>query len=74
MTSSVAIAGYNAWPALGNNQQHISIAVDGPNDINTSNIEWIADDSPQGHALFQFESATGAILYNSKVYAVAPRE
>ncbi|MDD5458570.1 MAG: PQQ-binding-like beta-propeller repeat protein [Phycisphaerae bacterium] len=71
MTSSFVAAGYDDWTALGNNQRHISIAVDGPNVVETANIEWIADESPQGYSLFQFESATGAILYNGKVYAVA---
>jgi len=71
ITVSLAAAGYDNWPTLGNNQQHISIAVDGPNTLTTANIAWDANESPQGYSLFEFESATGAILYNGRVYAVA---
>jgi hypothetical protein len=49
-----------------------SIAVDGPNTIDSNTLEWVADADPQDPDYYvEFESATGPIVYNGRVYAYA---
>ena len=66
-----AYCGFKDWPCYANTASRCAVTVDGPNVVNAANLQWIADKSPQGVVRFAFESSTGPVLYNSKVYAVA---
>ncbi|MCX5632539.1 MAG: PQQ-binding-like beta-propeller repeat protein [Phycisphaerae bacterium] len=63
--------GYKDWPGYGNTATRHSITVDGPNVIDSNNLQWVADESPQGVSKFEFESSTGPVVYKNTVYAVA---
>lgn len=70
--ASSAGAGPDDWPHYGHVATRHSIAVDGPNRIDSSTLEWIADQDPQDPEYYVvFEGATGPVVYNSKVYAYA---
>ena len=67
-----AIAGSDDWLSYGHTSNRCSIAVDGPNTIDSSTVAWIADDDPQDPTYYvEFESATGPVVYNDKVYMYA---
>ena len=66
-----AQGGYKDWPGYGNTATRHSITVDGPDIIDENNLQWDANTSPQGLAEFEFEGATGPVVYNGTVYAYA---
>jgi len=60
------------WPTYAHTMSRQSIAVDGPNRVDSSTLEWIADEDPQAPTYYvEFEGATGVVVYNGKVYAYA---
>ena len=70
--TSFAIAGPDDWTNLAHTPQHSSIAVDGPNQIDASTLQWINDFDPQDPNYFvSFESYTAPVVHNGKVYAYA---
>ncbi len=69
---STAIAGPDDWSHYGHVGARHCIAVDGPNRVDSSTLEWIADEDPQAPTYYvEFEGATGVVVYNGKVYAYA---
>lgn len=68
----VACAGFDDWIQYGRVGSRESIAVDGPNIIDTATLAWDANTDPQDPDYYvEFEGSTGAVFYNSKVYAYA---
>ena len=64
--------GFKDWPAYANTMGRESIAVDGPDTIDSNTLEWIADADPQDPNYYvSFEGTTQPIVYNGKVYAYA---
>ena len=71
-SAGAADAGSGDWPHYGHFAARQSVAVDGPNTIDANTLEWVADADPQDPCYYvEFESATGAVVYNGKVYAYA---
>jgi len=67
-----AQAGPQDWPTYAHTMSRQSIAVDGPDTIDSSTLEWVADADPQDPSYYvEFESATGAVVYNGRVYGYA---
>jgi len=65
-------AGPQDWPTYAHTMSRQSIAVDGPDTIDSNTLEWVADTDPQDPNYYvEFEGATGAVVYNGKVYAYA---
>ena len=64
--------GYKDWPAYANTMTRQAIAVDGPNSISNENLQWVANTDPQdSNYPVEFQSVTGPILYNNRVYTYA---
>ncbi|MHC4842174.1 MAG: outer membrane protein assembly factor BamB family protein [Planctomycetota bacterium] len=62
-------AGPNDWTHYGHFATRQSIAVEGPNIIDGSTLEWVADEDPQDPNYgILFETATGVVVYNDLVY------
>ncbi|MGD0552731.1 MAG: PQQ-binding-like beta-propeller repeat protein [Sedimentisphaerales bacterium] len=60
------------WLAYANTMSRESIAVDGPNTLDGSTLDWVADKDPQDmNFLVDLENATGPVVYNGRVYAYA---
>ncbi len=69
---TTAAASPDDWLSYGHTPNLCSIAVDGPNTIDGNTVAWIADDDPQDPNYYvEFESATGPVVYNGRVYAYA---
>ncbi|MGA1980337.1 MAG: PQQ-binding-like beta-propeller repeat protein [Sedimentisphaerales bacterium] len=65
-------AGPQDWPAYAHTMSRQSIAVDGPDTIDSNTLEWVADTDPQDPSYYvKFEGATGAVVYNGRVYGYA---
>ena len=65
-------SGSESWPCYGHAASRSSIAVDGPDKIDSATLAWVADADPQDPNYYvQFESATGPVVYNGRVYAYA---
>jgi outer membrane protein assembly factor BamB len=65
-------AGSQDWLAYANTMSRESIAVDGPNVIDTNTLEWDAYIDPQDpNQYLGLEGATQPIVYNGKVYVYA---
>jgi outer membrane protein assembly factor BamB len=67
-----ASAGIDDWPHYGRTANRCSIAVDGPNEINSTTLAWEAWEDPcyPGYEI-SFEAATGAVVYSGRVFAYA---
>lgn len=65
-------AGFEDWSHYGHVATRHSIAVDGPNTIDSNTLEWVASEDPQDPSYdVEFEAATGPVMYNGRVYAYA---
>ncbi|MFZ0035074.1 MAG: PQQ-binding-like beta-propeller repeat protein, partial [Sedimentisphaerales bacterium] len=70
--AGVADAGSGDWPHYGHVATRCSIAVDGPNTIDANTLKWVADADPQDPNYYvEFETTTGPVVYNGRVYAYA---
>jgi hypothetical protein len=70
--AGVADASSEDWPHYGHFPTRCSIAVDGPDTIDANTLEWVAEADPQDPNYYvEFESATGAVVYNGRVYGYA---
>ncbi len=70
--ASVAGAGSGDWAHYGHSATRQAVAVDGPNTIDGTTLAWVADTDPQDpNQAPNFESATGPVVYNGRVYAYA---
>jgi outer membrane protein assembly factor BamB len=70
--AGVAGAKPGDWPNYGHFVTRQAVAVDGPNTIDSNTLEWVASKDPQDPNYdVEFESATGPVVYNGKVYAYA---
>ncbi|MCK4753009.1 MAG: PQQ-binding-like beta-propeller repeat protein [Planctomycetes bacterium] len=64
--------GPNDWLHFGKTVARCSVAVDGPNIIDSSTLAWVADEDPQDPEYFiEFEGATGPVVYDGMVYIYA---
>jgi outer membrane protein assembly factor BamB len=71
IASSVS-ADPNDWTHLGHFAARHSIAVDGPNTVNDTTLQWIADEDPQDPNYgIEFETASGVVVYRGFVYGYA---
>ncbi|MDD5063701.1 MAG: PQQ-binding-like beta-propeller repeat protein [Phycisphaerae bacterium] len=65
-------AGPQDWPAYAHTMSRQSIAVDGPNTIDSNTLKWDAYIDPQDPNYYvAFEDTAQPIIYNGKVYAYA---
>jgi len=63
-------SGSEDWSHYGHFATRQSIAVDGPNTIDSNTLEWAALKDPQDPNYdIEFESATGPVVYSGMVYA-----
>jgi outer membrane protein assembly factor BamB len=70
--AGVADAGSEDWPHYGHFSTRCSIAVDGPDTVDANTLKWVADADPQDPNYYvKFEGATGAVVYNGRVYGYA---
>lgn len=71
--SSVAIGGAaDDWTQYGHVTSRHSIAVDGPNRIDSSTLAWVTEEDPQDPEFaVEFEGGSGTVVYKGKVYAYA---
>jgi outer membrane protein assembly factor BamB len=64
--------GFKDWLGYANTMSRESIAVDGPDTIDSNTLEWVADADPQDSNYYvRFEGTTQPIVYNGRVYAYA---
>ncbi len=61
-----------SWTHYGHFSNRQSIAVDGPNIIDSNTLQWQAWQDPQAPEYYvEFEGPTGCVVYDGKVYAYA---
>ena len=70
--SAAATAEPNDWAHYGHTAARHSIAVDGPNTIDSGTLAWNAWEDPCYPGYYvEFEGATGPVVYDGKVYGYA---
>ncbi len=75
LISTAAFAGsdgVNDWTHYGCNPGRVSIAVDGPDVIDFSTLEWVAWEDPTAPGYYiEFEGPSSPVVYGGKVFAYA---
>jgi outer membrane protein assembly factor BamB len=72
LMSTAAFSSPDDWPHFANSPNCSSIALDGPNTIDDSTLQWVAWQDPTAPEYFiEFEANSSPAVFDGKVYAYA---